>query len=98
MKNSLNDVILFIIDQTSKIARQYSQNEFDLLKIDVTVEQWVLLKIIHENEGLSQTVLAEKSHRDPASITRTLDLLEKKRLILRQPIPENRRQYNLKLT
>jgi MarR family transcriptional regulator, transcriptional regulator for hemolysin len=97
-KENLNSVILFLIDQTSKVAKQYSQKEFDLLSIGITVEQWVLLKIVQENEPLSQAELAVKSHRDPASITRTLDILEKKRLLKREQVHENRRQYNIQLT
>jgi len=94
----IEEVILFQIDKTSKIAKQYSQGEFDRLNLDITVEQWILLKIIHENVGMSQKDIAVKSLRDPASITRTLDILQKKKLLTRSPIPENRRQYKIDLT
>ncbi len=97
-KGELNNVVLFLLDQTSKVAKQHSQREFDLLEIGVTVEQWVLLKIIQQAEELSQVELAEQSFRDPASITRSLDLLEKKGLLRREAIEGNRRQYNIKLT
>lgn len=91
-------VILFQLDKTSKIAKQYSQKEFDRLGLGITVDQWVLLKIIEESAPLSQKELAKLSTRDPASITRTLDLLEKKQLIQRENIKGNRRQYNIILT
>lgn len=97
MKN-LDSVILFLIDQTSKTAKRFSQREFDRRGLGITVDQWVLLKIIEENDGLSQNELAEKSKRDGASITRTLDLLEKKNLLQRQAISGNRRQYSIVLT
>ena len=64
----------------------------------ITVDQWVLLKIIEENNGSSQYELAQKSYRDAASITRTLNLLEKKQFIERKSIPENKRQYEIWLT
>ncbi len=98
MSNKLETILLFVIDQTNKIARQYSQREFDLLGIDINVEQWVLLKEIEEKETLSQNELAKNTSRDPASITRTLDILQKKGLIIREPVLDNRRQYNVKLT
>lgn len=94
----IEDVILFQIDLTSKVSKQYSQKEFDKLKLGITVEQWVILKIVSENIDLSQKELAKKSYRDPASITRTIDLLEKKELLLRETIPNNRRAYNISLT
>jgi len=94
----IEDVILFQLDKTNKNAKMYSQREFDRKKLGITVDQWVLLKIIEESGQLSQSELAVKSLRDPASITRTLDLLEKKQFILREAIANNRRQYNVRLT
>ncbi len=98
MKESIENVILFQIEKTSKVSKIYSQREFDRLGLKITVEQWILLKIIQENEAISQKEIAEKSLRDPASITRTLDLLEKKEFIQRNAIPNNRRQYSVALT
>ncbi len=94
----IEDVILFQLDLTNKVAKQYSQKEFDRLKLGITVEQWVVLKIVSENLNLLQNELATKSYRDPASITRTIDLLVKKELILREAIPNDRRAYNITLT
>ena len=94
----IEDVILFQIDLTSKVSKQYSQKEFDKLNLGITVEQWVILKIVSESEALSQKELAKKSYRDPASITRTLDLLEKKGLVTRSAIANNRRAYHIFLT
>lgn len=96
--DNIEDVILFQIERTSKISKIYSQREFDKINFGITIDQWILLKIIEENEELSQKQLAKLSSRDPASITRTLDILEKKGFILREAIPENRRQYNVILT
>jgi DNA-binding MarR family transcriptional regulator len=95
---NIEDVILFQIDLTSKVSKQYSQRDFDQLNWGITVEQWVILKIISESPSLSQKELAEKSYRDPASITRTLDLLEKKDLLRRESMPDNRRKYQIVLT
>ena len=98
MNQKIEEVILFQLDQTTKITKQYPQREMEKLGIDITIEQWVLLKIISESEVLSQRELALKSSRDPASITRTLDILQKKEFIKREPILNNRRTYNISLT
>jgi DNA-binding MarR family transcriptional regulator len=98
MAQNIEQIILFQIDKTSKMSKNYSQNEFDKLGLDITVDQWILLKIVHENKGLSQKDLAILSHRDPASITRTIDLLEEKCLVVRKPIDGNRRRYSLDLS
>ncbi len=101
MKNhetDINKVILYQIDKTSRVAKQYSQKILDHLGLGITIEQWVLLKIIEENTPLTQKELATKSLRDPASITRTLDILGKKNLVNRETVEGNRRQYNIVLT
>ena len=98
MYKKLSNVILFQIDKTSRVSKQYSQRAFSQMDFGITIDQWVLLKIIEENAPLSQKELAVRSFRDPASITRTLDLLGKKELIQRNPIKDNRRQYHIELT
>lgn len=94
----IEDLILFQIEQTSKVAKQHSQREMDRMNVGVTVEQWILLKIISESTDLTQRELAKKSSRDPGSITRTLDLLQKKEYVMRTVIPNNRRGYYIELT
>ena len=96
--NKLESVILFLIDQTSKTAKRFTQRELDKKGWDITIDQWVLLKIVEEANGLSQNELAGKSHRDGASITRSLDILEKKNYLERKATPEDRRQYKISLT
>lgn len=97
-KDKIEEVILFQIEKTNKISKIYSQKEFERVGLPLTVDQWILLKIIQESQPISQKELAQKSMRDPASITRTLDLLQKKEWIVREIITGNRRQYDLKLT
>ncbi len=97
-KDEIEALIAFQIDKTNKLAKLSSQRVFDNAGLGITVDQWVLLKIIEESEQISQKELADKSLRDPASITRTLDILSKNGFIIREQIPENRRQYNIILT
>ena len=94
----IESVIMFLIERTLKTAKRYSQLAFDQMELNITVDQWVLLKIIDEKEPLSQKELGEFSIRDKASIARTMVLLEKKGYVLRTPIPENRREYNISLS
>lgn len=97
-EQKIEEVIFFQIERTNKLAKQYSQREFDALNLGITVEQWILMKILDEKEPLAQKELAEFSLRDPASITRTLDLLGKKGFVQRDAIEGNRRQYAISLT
>ncbi len=94
----IEDVILYQIDLTTKVAKHYSQGELTRLGLGITIEQWIVLKIISENENFTQKELAEKSYRDPASITRTIVILEKKGFIARTKVPNNARAYYVSLT
>ena len=94
----IESVILFLLDQTSKKAKRYTQKAFDAAQMGVTVDQMVLLILIDNREPLSQDQISEISQRDKASITRTLDLLEKKSFVSRVPDPNSKRQNQISLT
>ena len=96
IQRSLNEVVFFLIEQTNKKAKQFSAAKFAERGIDVTVDQWVLMKVIQENPDQSQSAIAEQTYKDAASITRMLDLLVKKDLVYRMPI--DRRQFSINLT
>ncbi|NOX90442.1 MAG: MarR family transcriptional regulator [Calditrichaeota bacterium] len=65
---------------------------------DITADQFEVLGILIENEGISQSELAYMSSKDKTNITRILDLLEKKNLIVRKKDERDRRAYNIYLT
>jgi len=96
--SDLNEVILFLIEQTNKKAKQYSATKFAERGIDITVDQWVMMKLIQEKPGLSQSEIAKETFKDAASITRILDILVGKDLVRREPVPANRRQFSIHLS
>ncbi|MCH2197814.1 MAG: MarR family transcriptional regulator [Flavobacteriales bacterium] len=79
------------------MSKVYSQRVVEQEEVDMTIEQWILLKTIHENQPSLQKQIAEKSIRDLAAITRTFDLLEKKGGT-RQRSAVNRCQHDMYLT
>lgn len=48
--------------------------------IDLPHSQYIVLKCLYDEDGISQQDLADKIYKDTAAIKRTLDILEKKRL------------------
>ncbi|MEX0362411.1 MarR family winged helix-turn-helix transcriptional regulator [Flagellimonas sp.] len=97
LKN-IEDVILFQLDVASKQSKIYAQRVMDKQGMGITTEQWVILKIVEESGPLTQKEVANMSYRDPASITRTLDLLSKKDFVRRIPVETDRRQHHIVLT
>ena len=95
---NLDEVYFYLLERAVRQFRKYSQQLFDEQGITLSGEQWVVLKRISENEGINQREIAELTYKDPASVTRMLDLLEKQDLVSRQPVENNRRTYALFLT
>jgi DNA-binding MarR family transcriptional regulator len=88
----------FLLDRTARKVKQYAQQQFKNGDFDVTVDQWLVLKHLSENELLSQTELANLVFKDHPTLTRIIDLLCKKGYVERIPHPQDRRSFQLHLT
>jgi DNA-binding MarR family transcriptional regulator len=88
----------FLLDRTARKVKQYAQHQFKNGEFDVTVDQWLVLKNLSENELLSQTELANLVFKDHPTLTRIIDLLCKKGYVDRVPHPQDRRSFQLHLT
>ncbi|MFK7809624.1 MAG: MarR family winged helix-turn-helix transcriptional regulator [Saprospiraceae bacterium] len=92
------DAFGFVIERTAKRMKQYYQKMLRDANIGITVDQWILLKAIHQNDGSSQFEIASSTFKDAPTVTRILDLLSNKKLIERVADPSDRRRYNIKIT
>ncbi|WP_057935574.1 MarR family winged helix-turn-helix transcriptional regulator [Algoriphagus resistens] len=88
----------FLLDRTARKVKQYAQQQFKTGDFDVTVDQWLVLKNLSENNLLSQTELANLVFKDHPTLTRIIDLLCKKGYVERVPHPQDRRSFQLHLT
>lgn len=88
----------FLLEKTNKKIKQYAKQQFRALGFEVTVDQWAVLKILYENEQLSQVALAQLTHKDTPTLTRILDLLSQKEFIVRQHDAQDRRRVRVCLT
>ncbi len=88
----------FKIDTTIKKIRSALQKKLTEGGIDITVDQWVLIDHIYRDMGISQTALAEVTCKDPPTVTRIIDLIEKKGIVERREALGDRRKFSLFLT
>ena len=96
---ALEDILFYWIDRTNKRLRQYSQQAFKKHGFDITVDQWLVLKRVSDSDGAAnQSELAELVAKDNASVTRILDHLVKKDLVVREPNPQDRRSFVITMT
>lgn len=65
---------------------------------DITAEQWqVLLKLSKQN-NINQKVLSKLVCKDQATLTRMLDILERKELVKRNVSKDDRRSFCIHIT
>lgn len=98
MNKQLDEIYFYWLERTTRKFRQFSQKSLQEHGYNITGDQWVILKRLHESPGSLQKDLASATYKDPASVTRTLDLLEKKGLVMRKADPEDRRGFEVYLT
>lgn len=78
--------------------KQYTANLLRKNNIDLTPEQFLTIDILWNMGPISQTVLANTMQKDKNSITKLVDALEKKNLVVRSKDKSDRRSNTLMLT
>jgi MarR family transcriptional regulator, transcriptional regulator for hemolysin len=94
----INNIIFYTLEKSIKTYRQFAQKEISAKGIDITIDQWLILKTIQEDSSISQQQLAVKVFKDFASITRMIELLVNKGYLIRNFHKEDRRRYELILS
>ncbi|MFH2048025.1 MAG: MarR family transcriptional regulator [bacterium] len=87
--------VLGLAGQAMKVLADKNLAEANL---DLRLEHIILLRTIFENEGINQHQITFFTFRDKTAITRYIDHLEKKNLVLRVPDKQDRRQKLIYLT
>jgi DNA-binding MarR family transcriptional regulator len=64
----------------------------------ISSEQGLFLKFVLDFPGSTQTQLAELLHKDKTTVTRMIDILEKKSMLYRKACPNDRRVYQIYVT
>lgn len=95
---SLEDIIFYQIDKTSRSYRQFAQRRLREEGITLTVDQWLVLKTLQENSEIQQNDLAEKVFKDPASVTRMIDVLVREDYLKRDYHETDGRRSRIVLT
>lgn len=94
----LENVIFYTIDKSIRSYRVFAQKRLREHGYSITIDQWLILKVLMENPGIMQQEVAEMVFKDNASITRIIDLLVKSNYLKRTVNPKDKRKSNLKVT
>ncbi len=98
MNEELFNSYSFLLDRTAPRVKQYAQRKFTELEFNITVDQWLVLKHLYENDEMKQNELAEILFKDNPTLTRIIDLLCEKGLTIRKQHPADRRSFQVTLT
>ena len=83
--------IPYVINRLDRIIHSKINHIFAVTGIDISMDQFLVLIYLWRKDGRNQQELAELAFKDKASISRIIDLLEKKHLVKRLPDPDDRR-------
>src|ERR1044072_8909564 len=82
----------------SAYLSMHRQFRVHFAQFDITNEQYVVLSLLAEEDGLTQKELTRRFCSDQNTVSAVLDLLEKRGLVRRDPHPDDRRSYCIRLT
>jgi len=94
----INNNLYFQIELTARKIRQYGQNVLRSHNIDITIEQWLVLNVINENEYINQISIGEKLVKDKPTISRMVNQLEKKEFITKNTSAIDSRKVELSIS
>lgn len=94
----MNEVFFYQLEKAIKSYRRYAQSRFRENGIDITIDQWLVLNALNENDEITQSDLAELVFKDKASMTRLIELLVLKKYIQRTAHDTSRRRFKLTIT
>ena len=86
------------MDRTIKAIKANYTLAFKTIGADITTEQWVIIDLLNEKNGLSQNELANQTFKNAPTVSRIIDLLCKKGLTKRLRYENDRRRYKVFLT
>ena len=95
---NLDDSFGYLINLAAQRLKYELHQAFQAKGYDITPEQWAVLNRLWQQDGLSQVELAERTFKDKPGTTRILNLLEKKKIVVRQPDESDGRVLRVFLT
>ncbi|HAZ02810.1 MAG: hypothetical protein A2W90_18925 [Bacteroidetes bacterium GWF2_42_66] len=98
MTEPVTEVVFYTIEEAIKTYRKFAQKRIYGQGLDITIDQWLVLKSLESSKNIPQNQLAELTFKDVASVTRIIDLLVKKEYLIRSMHSDDRRRFALEIT
>lgn len=87
-----------LLGQAARLMGNQLTANFERAGYAITVEQWIVLVNLWENDGATQQELADKGYKHKATVTSLINNLEKNGFVTRIEHPTDRRSNQIRLT
>ena len=94
----LEDNVFYTLENAVKAYRQFAQRQLTKAGLDITLDQWLVLKTIKQEGHCTQQHISRMTFKDVASVTRIVEILVTKGYLGRSFIPSDRRRQQLDVT
>ncbi len=94
----IDSSIGYLVGRTSRALIKRLTKKFADAGLDVSYEQWSVLIHLYRRDGQTQQELSNIAVKDKAAMTRLLNVLEKKNIVLRIPDRSDKRSKLVYLT
>ncbi|TGE24591.1 MarR family transcriptional regulator [Hymenobacter aquaticus] len=94
----LSNVLFYSLDKAIKQYRRFAQANIDRAGIAITIDQWLVLRVILENDDLTQTEIGDRVFKDQASVARIIRLLTERGLLAAEALAYDGRRTQLRVT
>ena len=94
----LAEIIFYSIDKAIRRYRKLAQANIDRAGIPITVDQWLVLRVIEETPAATQIEIADRVFKDQASVARIIALLKTRGQLAVADIPAGAGRVPLAIT
>lgn len=90
--------VFYSIERAIKEYRKFSQRNLIKKEPEITVDQALILNLLHDQPDLSQKEIASLLFKDNAAMTRMIEGMVKKGMLDKSAHPEDKRRSSITLT
>lgn len=90
--NSIDNSLVFLVNECSKEYKKQLYSELEREGISLPIEQLNVLIYVDEHKGVKQQEIADSTGKDKTTITRFLDAMIKKKLLVKRSSKIDTRQ------
>ena len=93
---NINESFGYIINSTARNMKKQLETKIKIY--DITTSQWAVLKVLSEEDNLTQAEVAEKLAADRATTGAVIDKLINKKLVYRNQCENDRRANRVRIS